>query len=110
LLSSACNACGMPDSTTHVGELMSIDKQEKQFTILDMMFGVPVSFIADARILSDLEGAKGTIQVDFEKQRDQLKALAVRHRASTLKGSCLISNESGLLTFISVELSNLRSP
>ena len=69
----------MPDSTTHVGELMSIDKQEKQFTILDMMLGIPVSFIADARILSDLEGAKGTIQVDFEKQGDQLRTLAVRH-------------------------------
>jgi hypothetical protein len=79
LLSSACNAFGMPGSTTHVGELMSIDKQEKQFTILDMMLGVPVSFNADARILSDLEGKKGTIQVDFEKQGDQLKALAVRH-------------------------------
>ena len=79
LVSFTGNACGMPDSTTHVGELMSIDKQEKQFTILDMMLGIPVSFIADARILSDLEGAKGTIQVDFEKQGDQLKAIAVRH-------------------------------
>jgi len=79
LVSFTVNACGMPDSTTHVGELISIDKQEKQFTILDMMLGIPVSFIADARILSDLEGAKGTIQVDFEKQGDQLKALAVRH-------------------------------
>ena len=78
LVSFTVNACGMPDSTTHVGELMSIDKQEKQFTILDMMLGVPVSFIADARILSDLEGAQGTIQVDFEKQGDQLKAIAVR--------------------------------
>jgi hypothetical protein len=79
LVSFTGNACGLPDSTTHVGKLMSIDKQEKQFTILDMMLGVPVSFIADARILSDLEGAKGTIQVDFEKQSDQLKAVAVRH-------------------------------
>ena len=79
LVSFTVNACGMPDSTTHVGELMSIDKQEKQFTILDMMLGIPISFIADARILSDLEGAKGTIQVDFEKQGDQLKALVVRH-------------------------------
>ncbi len=79
LVSFTGNACGMPDSTTHVGGLMSIDKQEQQFTILDMMLGIPVSFIADARILSDLEGAKGTIQVDFEKQGDQLKALAVRH-------------------------------
>jgi hypothetical protein len=78
-VSFTVNACGMPDSTTHVGTLMSIDKQEKQFTILDMMLGIPISFIADARILSDLEGAKGTIQVDFEKQGDQLKALAVRH-------------------------------
>ncbi len=78
LASFTVNACGMPDSTTHVGQLMSIDKQEKQFTILDMMLGIPISFIADARILSDLEGAKGTIQVDFEKQGDQLKALAVR--------------------------------
>ena len=79
LVSFTANACGLPDSTTHVGELMSIDKQEKQFTILDMMLGIPVSFIADTRILSDLEGAKGTIQVDFEKQGDQLKALAVRY-------------------------------
>ena len=78
-VSFTVNACGMPDSTTHVGTLMSIDKQEKQFTILDMMLGIPISFIADARILSDLEGANGTIQVDFEKQGDQLKALAVRH-------------------------------
>jgi len=42
------------------------------------MLGVPISFIADPQILSDLEGAKGTIQVDFEKQGDQLKAIAVR--------------------------------
>jgi len=78
LFSLSSIACGMPDSTTHVGQLMSIDKQEKQFTILDMMLGVPVSFIADARILSDLEGTQGTIQVDFEKQGDQLRAVAVR--------------------------------
>ena len=78
LVSSAGNACGLPDSTTHVGELVSIDKEVNRFTILDMMLGVPISFIADAQILSDLEGAKGTIQVDFEKQGDQLKAIAVR--------------------------------
>jgi len=78
LVSFAGNACGIPDSTTHVGALMSIDKEENQFTILDMMLGIPISFIADPQILSDLEGAKGTIQVDFEKQGDQLKAIAVR--------------------------------
>jgi len=78
LVSFAGTGCEMPDSTTHVGALMSVDKEENQFTILDMMLGVPISFIADPQILSDLEGTKGTIQVDFEKQGDQLKAIAVR--------------------------------
>jgi hypothetical protein len=72
-------ACGSPDSTTHVGPLMSIDKDTGQFTIRDMMLGTPLSFDADAKILLNLEGVEGTIQVDFEGEGDQLKAIAVRY-------------------------------
>ena len=71
-------ACGAPDSTTHVGKLMNIDKDSGQFTIMDMMLSTPVSFEADAKLLSNLESMKGTIQVDFENDGDQLKALEVR--------------------------------
>ncbi len=76
--SFASRACGSPDSTTHVGALISVDKDAGQFTILDMMLGTPISFNADAQILLDLDGAKGTIQVDFESEGDQLKMLEVR--------------------------------
>ena len=79
LVSFAANACGLPDSTTHVGALMSVDEEAGQFTILDMMLGTPISFDADAKILLNLEGVKGTIQVDFEGEGDQLKAIEVRY-------------------------------
>ncbi len=79
LFSFAANACGLPDSTTHVGALMSVDKEASKFTILDMMLGIPLSFDADAKILLNLEGVKGTIQVDFEGEGDQLKAIEVRY-------------------------------
>jgi len=79
LVSFAANACGLPDSTTHVGALMSVNKDTGQFTILDMMLGTPLSFDADAKILLNLEGVKGTIQVDFEGEGDQLKAIEVRY-------------------------------
>ncbi len=75
----AVMACGSPDSTTHVGPLMSVNKDAGQFTILDMMLGIPLSFDADANILLNLEGVKGTIQVDFEGDGDQLKAIEVRY-------------------------------
>ena len=78
LVSFTSWACGSPDSTTHVGPLMSVDKNAGQFTILDMMLGAPISFDADTRIILDLEDAKGTIQVDFEKDGDRLKAIEVR--------------------------------
>ncbi len=78
-VSFAVLACGSPDSTTHVGPLMSVNKDAGQFTILDMMLGTPLSFDADAKILLNLEGVKGTIQVDFEGEGDRLKAIEVRY-------------------------------
>ena len=72
-------ACGTPDSTTHVGALISVDKDAGKFTILDVMLATPISFDADAKILLDLEEVKGTIQVDFEGEGDQLKAIEVRY-------------------------------
>ena len=78
-VSFAVLACGSPDSNTHVGPLMSVNKDAGQFTILDMMLGTPLSFDADAKILLNLEGVKGTIQVDFEGEGDQLKAIEVRY-------------------------------
>jgi hypothetical protein len=78
-VSFAVLACGSSDSTTHVGPLMSVNKDAGQFTILDMMLGTPLSFDADAKILLNLEGVKGTIQVDFEGEGDQLKAIEVRY-------------------------------
>ena len=78
-VSFAVLACGSPDSTTHVGPLMSVNKDAGQFTILDMMLGTPLSFDADTKILLNLEGVKGTIQVDFEAEGDQLKAIEVRY-------------------------------
>jgi hypothetical protein len=71
-------ACGSPDSTTHVGKLTSIDKNTGEFTIMDMMLSTPISFEADAQLLSNLENMKGTIEVDFEDEGDKLKALEVR--------------------------------
>ena len=78
LVSFSSMACGSPDSTTHTGTLISINKDSEQFTILDMMLGTPISFNADAEILSGLEGVKGPIQVDFEDVGEQLKAVEVR--------------------------------
>ena len=78
-VSFAGMACGLPDSTTHVGALMSVDKEAGKFTILDMMLGIPLSFDADVKILLNLEGVKGTIQVDFEGEGDNLKAIEVRY-------------------------------
>ena len=78
-VSFAGMACGSPDSTTHVGALMSVDKEAGKFTILDMMLGIPLSFDADVKILLNLEGVKGTIQVDFEGEGDKLKAIEVRY-------------------------------
>jgi len=76
--SFASRACGSPDSATHVGALISVDKDAGQFTILDMMLDTPISFNADAQLLLDLDGTKGTIQVDFESEGDQLRAIEVR--------------------------------
>ena len=45
---------------------------------MDMMLSTPISFEADAQLLSNLENMKGTIQVDFEDKGDRLKALEVR--------------------------------
>ena len=78
LVSFSSMACGSPDSTTHTGTLISIDKDGGQFTILDMMLGTPISFNADAEMLSGLDGIKGPIQVDFEDVGEQLKAVEVR--------------------------------
>lgn len=78
LVSFSSMACGSPASTTHTGTLINVDKDSGQFTILDMMLGTPISFDADAEILSGLDGVKGPIQVDFEDVGEQLKAVEVR--------------------------------
>ena len=78
LVSFSSMACGSPDSTTHTGTLINVDKDGGEFTILDMMLGTPISFNADAEILSGLDGVKGPIQVDFEDVGEQLKAVEVR--------------------------------
>ena len=78
LVSFASLACGGPDSTTHVGELLSVDKNGGQFTIHDVMLDAPISFVADDQMLSNLESVIGMIQVDFEKQGNQLRALEFR--------------------------------
>lgn len=70
-------ACGAPGSTTHVGGLMTVDQDDKSFTILDAQSGSPISFLADDGILESLGGASGVIQVTFEKTGDTLRALAV---------------------------------
>ncbi len=70
-------ACGAPGSTTHVGGLMTVDQDNKSFTILDAQSGSPISFVADDGILENLDGVSGVIQVTFEQTGETLRALAV---------------------------------
>ena len=70
-------ACGAPGSTTHVGGLMTVDQDNKSFTILDAQSGSPISFVADHGILDSLDGVSGVIQVTYEQTGDMLRALAV---------------------------------
>ncbi len=72
-------ACGAPDTTTHVGGLMGIDKAAKTFTILDMQSGSPIHFVADDELLARVEGAQGVLQVQFEEQGGQLRAIGVNY-------------------------------
>ncbi len=72
-------ACQSAGENVHVGKLMAIDTKASSFTIFDVETANPITFASDEQTLKALKGARGTIQVRFERMGDVLKALEVRY-------------------------------
>ncbi len=72
----ACQAAG---KNVHVGKLMAIDTKANAFTIFDVETANAITFASDEQTLKGLQGARGTVQVHYERVGDVLKALEVRY-------------------------------
>lgn len=70
----ACDAAG---KNTHVGHLMSVDAQQKTFTIKDAQSQGTITFAANEEIIDGLKHASGSIMVNYKEDGDKLTALGV---------------------------------
>ncbi len=71
-------ACGSPDMKTHVGKVLSVDKNGGTFTLLDAESMSPITFKADAALLEKISHAGGSVAVTYETLGDTLQALELK--------------------------------
>lgn len=71
----ACSAAGL---STHVGEVLSVDRGARTFTILDAETMSRVTLAADEALLDQVSSISGSVAVTFEKDGNTLRALALR--------------------------------
>lgn len=70
-------ACG-PGHSAHMGAVLSVDASGKTFTIRDAETQAPITFLASNKIISGLKDAKGSVMVNYQKEKDgKLKATGV---------------------------------
>ncbi len=71
-------ACGSPDMKTHVGKILSVDKNAGTFTLIDAESMSPITFNADAALLEKISHAGGRVAVTYETVGDTLQALELK--------------------------------
>jgi hypothetical protein len=70
----ACSAAG---ENTHVGEVLSVDREAGSFSIMDAEKLAALTFTADKEILDTVDGTEKVAIVDYEEGDYGLKALRV---------------------------------
>ena len=70
----SCNAAG---KNTHVGELIAVDAGVNSFTIRDVESRGAITFISDDSVIKALKDIKGMVQVRYQKEGHQLRAIDV---------------------------------
>ncbi|MDH3316415.1 MAG: hypothetical protein OER43_11705 [Gammaproteobacteria bacterium] len=71
-------ACGSPDMKTHVGKVLSVDKNAGTFTLLDAESMSPITFNADAALLEKISHAGERVAVAYETMGNRLQALELK--------------------------------
>ncbi len=71
-------ACSAAEPNTHVGNVLSVDRDAGTFTILDAENMSPVTLAADEALLDQVSSISGSVAVTYEKDGDTLRALALR--------------------------------
>ena len=69
-----CDAAG---KSTHVGNLTSVNAQQKTFTIQDAQTNSTITFAANSEIIDGLKQANGAIMVNYQEDGDKLTAIGV---------------------------------
>jgi hypothetical protein len=72
----SCNAAG---SNTHVGKLMAVDIEINSFTIRDAESHGAITFISDDTLIKALKDIKGMVQVRYQKEGHELRAIDVAY-------------------------------
>lgn len=72
----SCNAAG---KNTHVGELMAVNAELNSFTIRDAESHGAITFISDDNLIKALKDIKGMVQVRYQKEGHELRAIDVAY-------------------------------
>lgn len=76
-ISGSAWACDAAGKTTHIGSLMTVNAEQKTFTIRDAQSRSPITFTANSEIIEGLKDAKGNIMVNYMEKGDELTAVGV---------------------------------
>lgn len=76
-ITGAALACDSAGPSTHIGQLLSIDKDTQTFTIRDAESRGPITFSANAEIITALQGFAGNLMVNYQEGDMGLTALGV---------------------------------
>ena len=76
-ISTSTWACSAAGPSTHVGNVLNVDLENNNFTILDAQTASPVIFQASEDIMEKVVNATGTAFVDFEVDGINLVATQV---------------------------------
>lgn len=72
----SCSAAG---ENTHVGELIAVNVEINSFTIRDAESQSPITFISDDNVIEALKNIKGMVQVLYQEEGHQLRAIDVAY-------------------------------
>lgn len=77
IASGSAGACDAAGKSTHIGSLMTVNAEQKTFTIQDAQSHGPLTFSASKEIIDGLKDATGNIMVNYKIQGDGLTAIGV---------------------------------
>lgn len=77
LSSGTALACSSAGPTTHIGQLLNLDTNNKTFSIRDAKTQKVLTFTANNEIITGLEGFAGNLMVSFQEGENGLTAVGV---------------------------------